>query len=142
MTGAQPGATSGRLRAALFLSIADVFLGASGLILALVVLSSPAQDPLIDRRVDLELSCVAVETGGWAVRDSAGRVHGVDDWIANATKVGLLHRVGLRVGPDQMGCFDKFNRATLRHNRTQTERAEAGVASLSLVWLPHEDSKP
>lgn len=127
------------LRAALFLSLADVFIGASGLILALIVLASASDDPRVERVPDLVLTCGGSAQDGWTLTAEGSATEPVDAALDRlATQEAFLLRVGVRTTPETLWCFDKVADAVRDRNRALSNRGEIGTA-LAVIWLPQRE---
>jgi len=132
--------TGTRIRASLFVAVADVFLGASGIILALIVLSSAAEDPRALRQADAHVICVGTKDAEWNL--SSMRKDGslsapveIEAFIADVTGNQLLNRIALQIGPTQMRCFEEVAKQARQHNRGLLERG-AVSGSLTVGFFP------
>jgi len=128
--------TTTRLRYGFYLSIADLFIGASGMLLCLIILASEIDDQRVPRFVDIVVTCERIAQQ-WAVRDPELGTPPlpISQWINSASKDALLLRVGLLVERNEMDCYREFDRAARRHNRGLAERGTA-AASMAIVFMP------
>lgn len=122
------------LRTVLFLSVADIFMGAAGLILALIVLASDATEPRALRLADMTAQCEAAGDE-WSIIAEDGQIRSSINFVTWATQEGLIVRVGLYVKPEQMSCYATLAQDARDHNQALTERGSVS-ANLSIVWLP------
>lgn len=126
-----------RLRAALYLCIADLFIGASGVIIVLVVLSTRTDVARYPRNVDVIVGCASGSNGSRVIADRTGpdQSQSVEDWVRSVEPHGLIARVGVLTPPDALGCYADVEMAVLAHNRRLTTRSgEGGV--IAVVFLP------
>lgn len=128
---------SQKLGAALYLSIADLFIGASGVLIVLIILASPDSDRKVLRFVDLLVSCTRSEDGWQLQRKTEGaettgagngEPKGIEIWVKDLHFEGLLARVGVLADRNQLSCFKDFDNAVLAHNRSLSARGTKGVA--------------
>lgn len=117
--------------------MADIFLSFAGLILVLIVLASPNDDPKIWRSVDLIARCVSNGDSSWGVSDANGTDRSIADFITHTSRTGLFQRVGLHVRRDQLTCYKEVDFAVRTHNRELLSRGSV-AASLGLVFLSGE----
>lgn len=128
-----------RLRAAIFMGFADVFIGAAGLVLALIVLSSSTEEPRANRLADVTATCSGNDPA-WTIHLEQSPPLSIDAWIALVGQAPeLLVRVGVFVAPDQMRCFQRLDRAVRLHNRSLADR-DTIAAAIALIWLPNDPS--
>ena len=127
-----------RLRSALYLSIADLFLGAAAVIIVLVVFATRSDVARYPRNVDFVVACAPGTDGAWVVRSNqAGseQTQSVKDWVRGVEPSGLIARVGVLTPPNALGCFAEVERAVLDHNRRLTTRSGKGGV-ISTIFLP------
>lgn len=131
--------TGAKLRAALFLSLADVFIGASGLILALIVLASESDARRVERVPDLILTCGGTAQGGWTLTAEDGAPETVDTVLDRlTTQNAFLLRVGVLTTPETLWCFDEVADEVRDRNRALSNRGEIGTV-LAVTWLPQRE---
>jgi len=132
--------STSRLRSALFVSIGDLFISATSVLLVLIVVAEPAEDPRVRRQVDVVVRCERLDPSrGWIVADPAvpGETLRVVTWIERATAAALLQRVGVLVERHELRCFEAMAVAAAAHNRRLTNRGARGGA-LAVLALPEE----
>lgn len=127
--------STARLRNVLYLSIADVFIGASGVFLVLVVLATNVDDPPVPRFVDVEIRCEGT-ANNWQIAAAADAPPvDMETWFETFEGTTLLARVGLYTARDQLPCFRAFSNMARAHNIALTSRDADGV-SVAPVFLP------
>lgn len=126
--------STAKLRHVLYLSIADVFIGASGVFLVLVVLATNVEDPPVPRFVDVEIRCEGTPDN-WQIASDNGPAVAMKTWFETFEGTSLLTRAGLYTARDQLPCFRAFSRMAREHNIALTSRDADGV-SIAPVFLP------
>jgi len=125
-----------RLRGAFLTSIADLFFGASSILLMLVVLAGSAAENEITRFVDRQLWCQRAEGAGWLLTRGQGKpTWTFQEWFEKETDGALLIRVGLWVARNEVDCYRQFEQASRRHNARLTQRGTV-TASVAPILLP------
>ena len=127
-----------RLRSALYMSIADLFFGAAGVIIILVVFATRAEVARYPQYVDFVVNCASGLDDSWKIvsrQSGSEKSHSIDDWVNGIQPYGLIAKVGIVTPPKALGCYMEVERAVLAHNRALTTRSgEGGV--ISTVFLP------
>jgi hypothetical protein len=130
-----------RLRGAFLTSIADLFLGASSILLMLVVLAGSAAENEIARFVDRQLWCQRAEGAGWLLTvGKGGPVWTLQEWFEKETHGALLIRVGLWVARNEVDCYRQFELASRRHNARLIQRGRV-TASVAPILLPGDGGR-
>ncbi|MEC9434743.1 MAG: hypothetical protein VYD87_17705 [Pseudomonadota bacterium] len=141
-----------RIGAAMMMGVGDLFVGASGVLICLIVLASETPEDRTLRQVDMEVACAGdaeagwrlspvPETGGAGQGDATGEATSgatPEDWVDRRREAMLLLRVGVRVGRGQLDCYRDLSAAVRAHNLRLSMREEGGVSrpALALAFLP------
>lgn len=127
--------------AALYMSIADVFVGASGVLITLVVLASHQQTPLVPRHVDITLHCAPIGEGWGVAENRTGAPERFEDWLSAQTPDRLLLRIGILVERGELPCYKSLTASARTQNIALSNRENTGV-STGLVFLPDHHEGP
>jgi hypothetical protein len=133
-----------RLRAAFLTSIADLFFGASAIVLVVVVLAEPSSENrtvVVPRFVDRQLWCHPAEGSGWLLANEQGTAKwNFKSWLEQETGGQLLIRAGIWTERGEVECYRMFEHAARAHNARLSERGKV-TASVTPVLLPDESGK-
>lgn len=128
------------IRSVLFLSMADLFVSASAIILVLIIASPARTKNLKPQYVDFVVKCEKSKNSSWMIIEENKKKYELEQWITWKTKSGLLHKVGIEIEQTELLCYKEVDRLARAHNISLTEPSNA-KASLSLIILPVKDEK-
>lgn len=125
-----------RQRTAFLMTMADLFLGASAILIILIVLARPSDEKRVPRFVDIELSCIGVSDDGWLLTMEQGdNSWTMPEWFEQQANGALLLRVGLWIRRSEIGCYRAFKNKAKQHNAQLMRRGAVG-ASVMPILLP------
>jgi hypothetical protein len=147
-----------KLQAALFLSIADLFIGSAAIIVVIIVMTSSPQEPKVRQTIDHLVQCQQQASGDWLVRglpfesDAQNGLVSKDKlleetgfvtqaaWLNALPNDRFMLRAGVLVSPDNMGCLFQLKKLAKAHNRTLEQRGKIAVV-LAIAAIPIELEK-
>lgn len=132
---------STRLRTAFLLSVADVFFGAVGVLVIVIVLAANRTELRIVERFDFRATCSGGNAASLRLRpDGGGESVTIDDWLAAVPSDRFMMRLGLRSESDDITCYHLIRQAALDHN-SKLERRGSTRAVLSIEYWRRGDNE-
>lgn len=127
-----------RQRTAFVLSIADVFFGAIGVLVILIVLSSSRSDERILEAFDLRATCQGSTEADLVVTPEDGTDEmNAAQWVASLPDDRFMVRAAIRPLGNDMACYLAARKLAASHNATLEQRG-ATQAILSVEYWPAE----
>lgn len=130
-----------RLRTAFWLSIADVFFGAIGVLIVIIVLSSQQTEDRVLEEYDIAVVCQTDETGNHQLLiDETAQLQPIPDWIKEIPTDRLFYKIGVSLEDSSMDCIAQLNAETRAHNAKLAKRGTvAAVLGVTLFSRPAQD---
>lgn len=139
LDGAGMGAA--KLRAALLFSLADLFFGTIGVLIILILIAAPNDQPRVTAPYDVAATCRGRSHDSFRITAEGAAPMGMAAWLASIPEDRFMLRVGLRPEGGDLSCFDLARKAALRHNN-QLEVRGATQAVISVVYRPLRGGTP
>ena len=133
---------SSRLRAALVLSVADVFFGAIGVLVIIIVFSAGRSESRIVEEFDARATCSGTNLGNLRLRpEGSGEATTVEDWLGAVPSDRFMLRYGIRPKGEDISCYYLIRQIALEHNQMLEQRG-ATQAVLSIEYWRTDEKAP
>lgn len=130
--------SSSLLRTAFLLSVADVFFGAIGVLVILIVLSGSIAEERIVERFDHLATCSGSDAASLRlILDGGSNALTLEEWLTGTPSDRFMLRYGIRPEGEDITCYHVIRQAALEHNRKLEQRG-ATQAVLSIEYWPRE----
>ena len=130
-----------RLRAAFLMSIADIFFGAIGVLIILIVLSSSRDEQRIVETFDQQMTCAGSTRDALTLTAPGGPATGVAAWLAAIPTDRFLVRYAVRSDSADPTCYLLLRDIAAEHNSTLETRG-ATQAVVVLEYWPANGQEP
>ena len=123
-----------RLRTAFLLSVADVFFGALGVLVVLVVLSSNLDEVRILEPVDMRATCTGSTAAGLMLIPEGGEAISMAKVLERLPEDRFLVRFAIRPEDEDLTCYLLARTASEAHNRELAARGAVHAVLAVEYW--------
>ena len=126
-----------RLRTAFLLSVADVFFGAIGVLVILIVLSADRSEQRIVERFDVRAICEGSDAGSLLLmpEDEDGAPLSADDWLETLPGDRFITRWAIRPNDADLACYLAARQIAENHNRKLEQRGATQAVLAVEYWV-------
>ena len=123
-----------RLRTAYLLSVADVFFGALGVLVVLIVLSANRDEARILEQVDMHATCTGSNAADLMLTPEGGKSVPMSEVLEWLPEDRFLVRYAIRPDGEDLACYLLARAAAEAHNRTLEARGAVQAVLAVEYW--------
>ena len=128
-----------RLRTAYLLSIADVFFGALGVLVVLIVLSANREDVRILEPVEMRAVCSGSDATGLMLKPEEGEATPMQMLLERLPEDRFLVRYAIRPEGEDLTCYLLARALAAAHNRALEARGAVQAVLAVEYWVKETD---
>ena len=131
-----------RLRTAFLLSVGDVFFGAIGVLVILIILSANRSEPRMLEPFDVRATCFGTDEDSFQLMpETGGQALSAEAWLDRLPEDRFITRWGIRPRGSDLACYLIARKIAANYNRNLEQRG-ATQAVLAVEYWPKLDEGP
>ena len=129
------------LRAAFLLSVSDIFFGAVGVLIIIIVISSKQEEIKIFERYDAVFNC-QLEDGAPVIVDQRRPQDAlmVEEWLKELPTDKFMVRAAVDAEASDINCFSALRAMVRQHNLGLEQRGDTRAVVAVRLWAPREEA--